>query len=62
MLTHLTSDRLRENRAAARPSQGWLECVGITGWNGSESPAALRRNTHSSYLCDSASGFSSPHF
>jgi transposase len=24
----------------------WLASVGITGWNGSESPAGLRRNTH----------------
>ena len=23
----------------------WLASVGITGWNGSESPAGLRRNT-----------------
>ena len=27
----------------------WLACVGITGWNGSVSPAALRRNTHSGF-------------
>lgn len=25
----------------------WLASVGITGWNASESPAGLRRNTHS---------------
>jgi len=24
----------------------WLASVGITGWDGSESPAGLRRNTH----------------
>ena len=24
----------------------WLASVGINGWNGSESPAGLRRNTH----------------
>ena len=26
------------------PTQGWLECVGISGWLPSESPAGLRRN------------------
>ncbi len=27
-----------------QPSQGWLECVGITGWLASESPAGMDRN------------------
>ena len=26
------------------PPQGWLECLGISGWLPSESPAGLRRN------------------
>jgi hypothetical protein len=31
---------------AALPRNGWLACVGFTGWLASESPAAFRRNTH----------------
>ena len=35
------------SRTAPPPDlQGWLECIGINGWLLSESPAALRRNTH----------------
>jgi hypothetical protein len=43
---------LLANRAAPDPSgvagmrrNHWLASVGITGWDGSESPAGLRRNT-----------------
>ena len=32
-------------RVAGLPRNGWLVSVGIGGWNGSESPAALPRNT-----------------
>ncbi len=36
--------RLLANRAVPAPPQGWLECLGISGWLASESPAGMDRN------------------